>query len=84
LKAKHKGHRIKREKEKCNIVELVGEKKGGGGWVGRNALDAACVSICRSTSKLQTVRETAIRLETPEMGWVERRTVRGTSNLITM
>jgi len=26
LKAKHKEHRVKREKEKCNIVELVGEK----------------------------------------------------------
>ena len=28
LKAKHKGHGLKREKEKCNIVELVGEKVG--------------------------------------------------------
>ena len=42
--------------------------KEGKGLVGRNALDATCVSICRSTSKLQAVRETAIRLETPEMG----------------
>jgi hypothetical protein len=67
LKAKHKERRAKREKEKCNIVELVGDE-GGKGFVGRNALDATCVSICRSTSKLQAVRETAIRLETPEMG----------------
>jgi hypothetical protein len=33
LKAKHKERRAKREKEKCNIVELVGEE--GGDRVGR-------------------------------------------------
>ena len=59
---------MQKERKKNAISLSWWAKREGKQWVGRNALDAKSVSICRSTSKLQAVRETAIRLETQEMG----------------